>query len=119
MNELGVREQCRYPGFSESPLDAFDDLAHDLAFAEDFLLGTAEILKRAAATEAALLSERSRETMAGYVGDVRNLELLRQRFHEGRYGDVMTIATNLKYPDRMTGVEQRMVKMAKNRTGRS
>jgi hypothetical protein len=37
MRELGVWDQCRYPGFSEDPAAAFHDLAHDLGLAEDFL----------------------------------------------------------------------------------
>jgi hypothetical protein len=32
MRELGVRERCHYPGFSEHPKQAFLGLAHDLGF---------------------------------------------------------------------------------------
>lgn len=53
MRELGVKQQCRYPGFSENPLAAFDGLAHDLQFASDFTEGTGEILIRASERETA------------------------------------------------------------------
>lgn len=53
MRELGVKQQCRYPAFSQDPLAAFDDLAHDLQFASDFTGGTGEILIRAAQHEKA------------------------------------------------------------------
>jgi hypothetical protein len=52
MRELGVRYECRYPGFSDDPLVAFHDLAHDLKFAADFTTGNAAILLRAAVSEA-------------------------------------------------------------------
>jgi hypothetical protein len=116
--ELGVRELCRYPGFSENPLAAFEDFAHDLAFAEDFLSGSGEVLKKAAVKEAALTADQMRQDMAGYVGDVRNLEAMKTRFREGQYGDVIAIAAALKYPERMREVEEHMVEMAKKRIGR-
>ena len=37
---LGVWEECRYPGFSEDPLDGFVHRAADLKHATDFLLRT-------------------------------------------------------------------------------
>src|ERR1700741_1317155 len=36
MRELGVRERCRYTGFSEESKEAFLGLAHNLLFADDF-----------------------------------------------------------------------------------
>ena len=51
MRELGVWQECRYPGFSQDPIAAFHDLAHDLAFADDFLSGSGEILQRTAERE--------------------------------------------------------------------
>jgi hypothetical protein len=51
MTQLGVRGKCKYPGYSDDFKDAFRDLAHDLAFAEDFLGGEGTALNRAAATE--------------------------------------------------------------------
>jgi hypothetical protein len=51
MRELGFRQNCRYPGFSQDPLAAFEDLAHDLQFANDFTEGTGEVLIRASERE--------------------------------------------------------------------
>jgi hypothetical protein len=45
MRELGVWAQCRYPGFSDNPMDAFHNLAHDLQFAGDFLSGRGESVR--------------------------------------------------------------------------
>jgi hypothetical protein len=117
MNELGVWEQCRYPGFSDDPMAAFEDLAHDLAFAEDFLSGGAEVLRKAAGKETDFVAEQVREQTAQNVGDVRKLETLRARFHEGRLGDVIAIAAKLTYPERMSTVERQMVEMAKKKIG--
>lgn len=116
MRELGVRDQCRYPGFSEDPAAAFHDLAHDLGLADDFLSGSAAVLRKAAATEAFETAEQHERAMAGYVGDVRQRQHLRERFREGSYGQVVALAEALKYPDQMTESERRMVQIARKRT---
>src|ERR1700722_7631913 len=46
MAELGVRGKCKYPGYSDDFRGAFRDLAHDLAFAEEFLTGDGSALTR-------------------------------------------------------------------------
>src|ERR1700679_1127049 len=51
MSELGVRGKCNYPGYSDDFRESFGELAHDRAFAEDFLSGDGPGLSRAAATE--------------------------------------------------------------------
>jgi hypothetical protein len=68
MRALGVRDQCKYPGYSDDPLEAFRDLAHDLVFADDFFTGTAAILRRAAAEEASKEAIRDAKLTAGYRG---------------------------------------------------
>lgn len=115
MAELGVSDKCRYPGVSEDPEAAFSDLAHDLAFADDFVSGSAEVLLAAAAKEAITSAKQHAELMAHYVGDVKNLEQLRIRFHEGSYREVIKLAEDLKYPGRMTESERRMVELARKR----
>jgi hypothetical protein len=41
MRQVAPRGGAQYPGFSEDPLDAFKDLAHDLRlYAQDFLSGS-------------------------------------------------------------------------------
>ena len=72
MRELGVWGQCRYPGFSDDPLNAFRGLAHDLLLADDFVCGSGNILKQAARKEAALEAERTKDLSAAYGGDRRN-----------------------------------------------
>ena len=115
MRELGGWDQCRYPGFSEDPAAAFHDLAHDLGLADDFLSGSAAVLRTAAATEASDTAEQNKRAIAGSVGDVRQRQQLRQRFREGRYGQVVALAETLKYPDQMTESERRMVEIARKR----
>ena len=65
---LGVRDQCKYPAYSDDPLDAFRDLGHDLVFADDFFTGTAAILRRAATEEASREAIRHAKLTAGYRG---------------------------------------------------
>jgi hypothetical protein len=116
MRELGGWDQCRYPGFSEDPAAAFHDLAHDLGLADDFLSGSAAVLRTAAATEASGTAEQNKRAMAGDIGDVRQRQHLRERFREGSYGQVVALAETLKYPDQMTESERRMVEIARKRT---
>jgi hypothetical protein len=116
MRELGVLDQRRYPGFSEDPAAAFHDLAHDLGLADDFLSGSAAVLRKAAAAEASDTADQNKRAMAGGVGDVRQRQVLRERFREGSYGQVVALAETLKYPDQMTESERRMVDIARKRT---
>lgn len=115
MRELRVWDRCRYPGFSDDPLDAFAGLAHDLSFADDFLDGSAAVLRRAAAKEAAESAARHADSMAGYAGDKTKTDQLRRCFHEKRYDDVIRLAGDLKYPDRISESERKMVEMARKR----
>jgi hypothetical protein len=124
MRELGGWDQCRYPGFSEDPAAAFHDLAHDLGLADDFLSGSAAVLRTAAATEASGTAaateasgtaEQNKRAMAGDIGDVRQRQHLRERFREGSYGQVVALAETLKYPDQMTESERRMVKIPRKK----
>jgi hypothetical protein len=49
---LGTAGGNSYPGFSDNPLTAFDDLAYDLqSFARDFLNGDFEKFRRCVAEE--------------------------------------------------------------------
>jgi hypothetical protein len=116
MRELGVRSQCRYPGFGEEPSAAFHDLAHDLRLADDFLSGSAAVLRTAAAKEGSENAEQSKRDMAIYAGDVRQRQHLRERFREGSYGQVVALAETLKYPEQMPESERRMVDIARRRT---
>jgi hypothetical protein len=115
MQELGVSDQRRYPGFSEDPAATFHDFAHDLGLAEDFLSGSAAVLRKAAAREASDTAEQNKRATAGHVGEVRQRQQLHERFREGNYGQVVALAATLKYPDQMTESERRMVEIARKR----
>jgi hypothetical protein len=112
MRELNVWSQCHYPGFSEDAADGFRELTHDLAFANDFLCGDAAVLRNAAAKEALKTAKLDQQIMAASVGDVRKLEEMRDHFRGGRYGEVIRLAAELKYPNQMRSTEQQMVKLA-------
>jgi hypothetical protein len=115
MRELGVWDQCQYPGFSEDPNDAFRGLAHDLNLAEDFLAGSAIALRRAAKREAADTASRNAHLMAGYVGDRRKVDKMRTQFDQGRFAQVIAWASDLRYPDRMAPADVRMLEIARKR----
>jgi hypothetical protein len=86
MRELGVWAQCRYPGFSDNPMDAFHDLAHDLQFAGDFLSGRGESVGRAFAMEKIDASSRKAEHMADWPRSVRPM-LIRGLWYSPRVKD--------------------------------
>ena len=115
MKELGVLGRNRYPGFSDESLDAFRGLMHDLHFAADFLSGTADVLRSAALKEEATDQDKSKELMAGYVGDTRALERLQGLFHTGQYKEVLAAFQLLKFPERLTNVQRRMVEVSRER----
>lgn len=117
MRELNVWDQCQYPGFSDNPMDAFAALAHDLSFADDFLDGSGAVLRQAAAKKAANTAAREADLKAGYAGDKRKINQLRQYFREKRYSEVVRLASELKYPDRMSGSERKMIEVAQRRLG--
>jgi hypothetical protein len=116
MRELGVRERCRYPGFLEDAKEAFLGLAHDLAFADDFLTGTGDVLRQAAMRESSDDATRNADLMAGYVGDKRKVEQLRSCFHQGKYEDTLAEFNSLKYPERLSEPDRKMVELARKRT---
>ena len=116
MRELGVKEQCHYPGFSEDSKEAFLGLAHDLGFADDFLTGTGALLGQAAKRESSDGAERNADLMAGYVGDKRKVEQLRSSFHERRYEEAIARFNGLKYPERLSESDRKMVELARKRT---
>jgi hypothetical protein len=115
MKELGVSGRNRYPGFSNEPLDAFRDLAHDLQFATDFLSGTSDTLRSAAQKEAAADQQASKELMRGYVGDIQALEQMQLLFRAGNYKKVLSVFAQLKFPEQLTHVQRRMVEVSRER----
>jgi len=118
MRELGVWDQCRYPGFSNDPRNEFDELAHDLSYAADFLVGSASTLRQAAAKEAANTAAREADAMFGDVGDKRKVDQMRRCFWEEQYSEVVRLARELKYPAQISESERKMVEIAQKRIGR-
>jgi hypothetical protein len=116
MREIGVKERCHYPGFSEDPREAFVGLAHDLAFAGDFLTGTGALLRQAAVRESSDNAARDADLMAANVGDKRKVENLSSCFHQGKYEDALAEFNSLKYPERLSELERKMVELARKRT---
>jgi hypothetical protein len=117
MRELGVWDKCRYPGFSDDPMESFGNLAHDLNLAEDFVAGAPATLRSAALKEAADAARQHERLMARYVGDDRVSDGLRKSFREKNYGKVIRLAEKLKFPERLVGSEQSMVKIARKKEG--
>ncbi len=117
MRELNVWDQCEYPGFSDDPMDGFARLAHDLSFANDFLDGPAIVLRHAAAREAATTAAAHADQTRGNVGDKRRIDQVRQCFREKNYSEAVRLAGELKYPDRMSESERKMVEIARKRVG--
>jgi len=115
MRELGVRERCHYPGFSKDPKKAFLGLAHDLAFADEFLTGTGGLLRKAAKRQSSDTAERNADLMAGYVGDKQKFEHLRRCFRQGKYEDAIAEFNGLRYPERLSEPDRKMVELARKR----
>jgi len=95
---------------------AFLGLAHDLGFADDFLTGTGALLGQAAKRESSDGAERNADLMAGYVGDKRKVEQLRSSFHQRRYEEAIARFNGLKYPERLSESDRKMVELARKRT---
>ena len=115
MHQLGALSSCRYPGFPPEPMQAFHDLAHDLAFADDFLSGDASQLLVAARSEKLTQDSRSEHLMAGYTGQSRELERMREDFKAGRYQDVIAAYSRLPLPHLLTDAQLKIVELARAR----
>jgi len=112
MRELGVRSECRYPGFSEDPLDGFRHLASDLkSRTADFLSGDCSILRRAASKE--VISESHTDVESS--GDLRLRQEARTRFREREWGAVVELLGSLRHPDDLNASERRMLSIAQRR----
>ena len=116
MREIGALERCHYPGFAEDPREAFLGLAHDLAFVGDFLTGTGALLRQAAMRESSDNAARDADSLARYVGDKRKIENLRSFFQQGKYDDALAEFNSLKYPERLSELERKMIELARKRT---
>ena len=59
------------------------------------------LLRQASTKEAADEATRNANLMAGYVGEKREIERLRNGFRNKRYDDVLASFDSLKYPERL------------------
>lgn len=116
MREIGVLGRNRYPSSSHDPLDGFRDLTHDLQFATDFLSGSGTVLQAAAFREVRTNTEKSKTLMAGYVGDTRDIEHMHWLFRQGEYGKVLALFEQLKFPEKLTETQLRLVDIARARS---
>ncbi len=53
--------------------------------------------------------------MAGYVGDTRKLERLRELFYQKQYAEVIQLAEELQFSDRLARSQRRMVEIARRK----
>lgn len=114
---LGDRGGNQYPGFSENPLDGFHHLAADLDnYGQDFLSGSGEILIKAATQEAIRRKKQEDDSMVYAVGDIEKRERARQLFRDAQYQAVVQRLESLKYPERMTEAEKKMLEIAKRKS---
>ena len=113
MRELGAWAGCLYPGFSDDPMDAFRNLAHDITVAEDFLFGTGEVLRIASEKEARQSVAANTEFMARAVGDTAKVDRMREQFKTGNYSEVVEIASTLRYIESVSPSVQEMIEIAK------
>jgi hypothetical protein len=98
-------------------MKAFEGLAHDLNLADDFMVGSATILRNAAAREKAGATCQRDIDIVGYVGDAQKLDKLRGKFHEKHYAEVVKLVGEITYPERLSASELRMVEIARRRVG--
>ncbi len=115
MRRLGVWSQCRYPGFSNEPLQVFEDLSHDLAFASDFTTGDGTALVAAAEAQEVEDDGRNEAILAGYQGQTRQLAEMRSLFKQAKYAEVMKVYQSLPSPHLLTDAELRLVHIAQRR----
>jgi len=115
MTQLGVRDRCHYPGYSDDPMAGFHHLADDLStFGSDFL-GSGEQLVAAAKAEAQELVVRGRKLNAGWSGDCRARQNAREAFKKGDYRKTVDLLTTLRYPDDLSPSELMLLSMAQQR----
>ena len=118
MAELGVADKCRYPGFSQDPLEGFRHLLHDLEkFGDDFFSARCPVLLRAAFREWGKTSTLNEERMAQYVGDATARAKAREMFAQDRYDEVVKLYDSLQYPHHLEDSEERMFEIARRRSG--
>jgi len=115
MKHLGVADRCEYPGYSESPMDGFRHLAHDMqAFGADFF-GSAEKLIIAAKIEAEEEAVKALQWQISASGDKRARLMAREAFRCGDYHNTIRLLTNLRFPEELSSAELKLLSIAQKR----
>jgi hypothetical protein len=117
MRELGFWGRNRYPAYSGEPMQGFINLSHDLGHAIDFLSGDAGCLRTAALKQMHSDEETMAESMSNAVGDTRAVARMRDLFYAGRYPEVLSLFSQLKYPERLSKAQRTLVDLARHRDG--
>ncbi|MGK2951823.1 MAG: hypothetical protein ACSLEZ_05495, partial [Thiobacillus sp.] len=113
--QLSVWPHCRYPCFSKEPLQVFEDLLHDLAFAHDFTTGDGTAAISAALAQRIEDDAKSEALMAGYQGQTGQLAQMRSLFKQGKFAEVVQVYQELPSPHLLTDAELHLVHIAQRR----
>jgi hypothetical protein len=115
MKHLGIADRCEYPRYSESPMDGFRHLAHDIrAFGADFF-GSAEKLVVAAKIEAEEEAVKALQWQISASGDKRARLMAREAFRCGDYHNTIRLLTNLRFPEELSPSELKLLSIAHKR----
>lgn len=113
---LSQTERARFPGFPETPLAAFENLAHDFGLIQDDFLSPAQPgLHRAAAAEEAEQDQQRRAQMVSSVGDFRVRAAAREAFRSRRYAECVRLLESAHYVSDFSPAEQRLLELARQR----
>ncbi|HKW10064.1 MAG TPA: hypothetical protein VJO33_06770, partial [Gemmatimonadaceae bacterium] len=117
LHALGVAAGTnRYPGVSDDPLQAFRDLAHDIAtYCSDFVTGAAVICSAAAETAAIARAARHRRDTARYVGDDAKRSEAREAFEACHYEHVIALLESVQDPSFLDPSDHSRLAIARRR----
>ena len=102
----------------ESGLDRYYALRSDLEnFCTDFVTGPATEWTAAARVDGERRSERNKRLNAKYVEDDRKRQRAQELFQDRRYDLVVSILDGLVHPELLDQSEQRMLAIARKRSG--
>lgn len=119
LKSLGVENQSDLLSTRlESGLDRYHALRSDLEnFCSDFVTGPATEWATAARVDGERRSEQNKTLTAKYVGDDRKRQQARELFQNRQYDLVVSILDGLVYPELLGQSEQRMLEIARKRSG--
>jgi hypothetical protein len=74
------------------------------------------VLRIASEKEARKSAAANTEFMASAVGDTEKIDRIRVRFKTGNYGEVVQIASTIRYMENVSPTIQKMIETAKKRS---